>query len=109
MKNIPPCSLKLICRFWPPQIGHMCWLTPGLLENVTGVRGVLLSLLSGRLFHDFPEMQWKDFAMKEWKKSGSRPFSDGWLVGWKSPHRLKKSLMCSKYWSYLSDINFNLV
>lgn len=68
VKNIPPCSLKLICRFWPPQIGHMCWLTPGLLENVTGVIGVLLSLLSGRLFHDFPEMQWKDFAMKEWKK-----------------------------------------
>lgn len=68
MKNIPPCSLKLICRFWPPQIGHMCWLTPGPLENVTGVIGVLLSLLSGRLFHDFPEMQWKDFAMNEWKK-----------------------------------------
>lgn len=40
----------------------------GLLENVTGVIGVLLSLLSGWLFHDFPEMQWKDFAMKEWKK-----------------------------------------
>lgn len=46
-----------------------------------------------------------------WKngKNCSRPFSDGWLVGWKSLHHLKKSLMCSKYWSCLSDINFNLV
>lgn len=46
-----------------------------------------------------------------WKngKNCCRPFSDGLLVGWKSQHCLKKSLMSSKYWSYLSDINFNLV
>lgn len=97
MKIFPPCSLKLICKFWLPEIGHMCWLTPGLLENVTGVIGILLSPLSGRLFRDFREMQWKDSAMKEWKKLLQTPFSDGWLVGWKSPRRFKKSPMCSKY------------
>lgn len=65
------------------QISHMCWLTPGLLENVTGVTGVLLSLLSGCLFHDFPEVQWKDFAMKEWKHNPlPAPFlMVGWWVG----------------------------
>lgn len=37
-----------------------------------------------------------------WKngKNCSRPFSDGWLVGWKSLHCFKKSLICSKYGSY---------
>lgn len=57
-----------ICRFCLPKLGHVCWLTPGLLENVTGVVGALLSLLSGRLFHDFPEMRWKDSVMTERKK-----------------------------------------
>lgn len=38
---------------------------------------------------------------KEWKKKNcSRPFADGWLVGWKSLHCLKKSFIRSKYWSY---------
>lgn len=30
------------------------------------------------------------------EKTAPDPFSDGLLVGWKSPHRLKKSLVCSK-------------
>lgn len=64
----------------------MCWLTPGLLENVTGAIVVLLSLLSGRFFHDFPEMQWKEFAMKEWKKN--LPPDPSMMVGrWVGNHR----------------------
>ena len=50
-------------------------LTPQLLENVTGVTAVLLSPLSGRLFHNFPQMKWKYFAMKEWNK---KSFADVW-------------------------------
>lgn len=80
VKNILPCSLER--TFGPPQIGHMCWLTRGLLENVTGVTGVLLSLLSGRLFHDFPEMQWKDFASERMEKTAQDPsLMVGWWVG----------------------------
>lgn len=77
-----------ICRFCHPKLGQMCWLTTALLENVRGVVGALLSPPSGRLFHDFPEMRWKDSVMTEWKKV-LRPFSDGWLVGWTSLHRFR--------------------
>lgn len=72
-------------------------------------RQFLLSLLSGRLFHDFPEMQWKDFANERMEKKNNKLLQTllWWpLAGWKSLHRSKESLMCSKYWSYLSDINF---
>lgn len=85
LKLIPS---MFICRFCHPKLGQMCWLTTALLENVRGVVGALLSPLSGRLFHDFPEMRWKDSVMTEWKKV-LRPFSDGWLVGWTSLHRFR--------------------
>lgn len=59
----------------------MCWLVPGLLENVTGV---IAALLSGWFFHVFPEMQWKEFVMKDWK-----PPLDPSLMGgrWVGNHR----------------------
>lgn len=65
----------------------MCWLTRGLLENVTGVRGVLLSLLTGRLFHDFSEnamerLRHEEMEKKEENKMVPDPFlMVSWWVG----------------------------
>lgn len=42
-ENHPPVSLELGGRFMPPLISNMCGPTPGLLENVAGVAGGLLS------------------------------------------------------------------
>ena len=87
---------------WAPCAGwrRACWQMSQVL------RGVLLSPTVRSAFPRLPRTAMERLC--QWKngKKCSRPLCDGWSVGWKSPDRSEKSLMCSIYWSCLCDITF---